>query len=111
MAVPDQDSDLAKNRPAHGRGFGDGEARGRQARGAPWGKLAGQGLYRKGIDMLQVVSVVGAITILGAFAADQLGWISPSRLSYALANLVGAGLLTVVAVVDRQVGFIVLQGA
>ena len=60
---------------------------------------------------MQVLSIIGALAVLGAFAADQLGWITPSRLSYALANFVGAGLLTVVAVVDRQVGFILLQGA
>ena len=55
--------------------------------------------------------MVGALAVLAAFAADQFGWVSPNRLSYALANLVGAGLLTAVAVVDRQAGFIVLQGA
>lgn len=60
---------------------------------------------------MQVVSIVGALAVLGAFAANQFGWIASSRLSYALANFVGAGLLTIVAVVDRQVGFILLQGA
>jgi hypothetical protein len=60
---------------------------------------------------LQALSIVGALAVLGAFAAHQLGWISPSRLSYALANFLGAGVLTVVAVVEGQVGFIVLQGA
>lgn len=60
---------------------------------------------------MQVLSVVGALAVVGAFAAHQLGWIGPSRLSYALANFLGAGLLTVVAVVDGQVGFILLQGA
>ena len=60
---------------------------------------------------MQVLSIVGALAVLAAFAADQLGWISPQRLPYALANFVGAALLTVVAVVDQQVGFIVLQGA
>lgn len=61
--------------------------------------------------MLQAVSVAGALLILGAFAANQLGWIRPSQLPYAFANLVGAGILTVVALADRQVGFVVLQGA
>lgn len=61
--------------------------------------------------MLQVVSILGALAILGAYAADQLGWINPSRLSYSVANFVGAGILTFVAVVDEQIGFIVLQGA
>ena len=61
--------------------------------------------------MLQVVSVLGALAILGAFVANQFGWVQPSQLPYAVANLVGAGILTVVAVVDRQVGFIILQGA
>jgi hypothetical protein len=61
--------------------------------------------------ILQVVSILGALAILGAYAADQLGWINPSRLSYSVANFAGAGILTFVAVVDVQVGFIVLQGA
>jgi hypothetical protein len=61
--------------------------------------------------LLQAISILGALAILGAFAANQLGWVRPSQLSYAVANLVGAGILTVVAVVDRQVGFVVLQGA
>ena len=55
--------------------------------------------------------MVGALAILGAFAANQLGWVRPSQLSYAAANFVGAGVLTAVAVVDRQIGFVVLQGA
>ncbi len=60
---------------------------------------------------MQVVSILGALAILGAFAANQFGWMRPSQLSYAGANFVGAGVLTVVAVVDRQIGFVVLQGA
>ena len=65
----------------------------------------------KGASMLQLISVLGALAILGAFAANQLGWIRPSQLSYAAANFVGAAILTAVAVVDRQIGFVVLQGA
>jgi len=60
---------------------------------------------------LQFVSILGALAILTAFAANQFGWIKPSQLSYAVANFAGAGILTVVAVMDRQVGFVVMQGA
>ena len=61
--------------------------------------------------MLQAVSILGALGVLGAFAADQFGWVDPGRLSYALANFVGAGILTAVAIVEGQVGFVLLQGA
>ncbi len=61
--------------------------------------------------MLQAVSILGALAVLGAFAADQFGWVDPGRLSYALANFAGAGILTAVAVVEGQVGFVLLQGA
>ena len=61
--------------------------------------------------LLQVISVLGALAILGAFAANQLGWINPSQFSYTLANFVGAAILTVVAIVDQQIGFVLLQGA
>jgi len=60
--------------------------------------------------MLQVISVLGALAILVAYAANQFGWITPSQLSYAITNFVGAGILTVVAIVDRQIGFVLLQG-
>jgi hypothetical protein len=60
--------------------------------------------------MLQAISVLGALAILIAYAANQFGWISPSRLSYTLANFVGAGILTAVAIADRQIGFSLLQG-
>jgi hypothetical protein len=60
--------------------------------------------------VLQVVSILGALAILIAYAANQFGWIRPSQLSYTLANFVGAGILTVVAIVDRQIGFVLLQG-
>ena len=60
--------------------------------------------------MLQAISVLGALAILAAFAANQFGWITPSQLSYSVANFVGAAILTAVAIVDRQIGFILLQG-
>ena len=60
--------------------------------------------------MLQVISVLGALAILGAFAANLFGWIQPSNLWYLVANFLGSAVLTVVAVVDQQLGFILLEG-
>ena len=60
--------------------------------------------------MLQAISVLGALAILGAFAANMFGWIRPSNLLYSVANFLGSAVLTVVAVVDRQLGFILLEG-
>jgi hypothetical protein len=50
--------------------------------------------------LLQVISVFGALAILGAYAANLLGWLGPANLSYSVANLIGSGLLTFIAIVD-----------
>jgi hypothetical protein len=60
--------------------------------------------------VLQVISVFGALAILAAFAANLFGWIRPSNLLYSVANFLGSAVLTVVAVVDWQLGFILLEG-
>jgi hypothetical protein len=60
--------------------------------------------------MLQVISVLGALAILGAYAANLAGWVSPSNLSYSVANFLGSAVLTVIAVIDQQIGFILLEG-
>ncbi len=60
--------------------------------------------------MLQMISVLGAIAILGAYAANLLGWLGPANLPYSVANLIGSGILTIVAVVDQQLVFILLEG-
>ena len=60
--------------------------------------------------MVQVFSVVGALLILLAFAANQFGRLDTSNLSYQVANFVGSGILTVVAVIEVQLGFILLEG-
>ena len=57
----------------------------------------------------QLASILGAIMVLGAFAALQRGWLKATDRVYNLLNLVGAWLLCWVAVVDRRVGFIVLE--
>lgn len=59
--------------------------------------------------LFQVISLVGACLILGAYVANQRGWSGPTKLSYNLANLFGGLLLGWVAIVDRRVGFILLE--
>ncbi len=60
--------------------------------------------------MLQAVSVLGALAILAAYAANQFRLIGPSNLSYSAMNFVGSAVLTVIAVVEVQWGFILLEG-
>lgn len=58
----------------------------------------------------QVVSLLGAAMLLGAFLGNQRGWLRPEMRAYNALNFFGALLLTWVAVVDRRLGFIVLEG-
>ncbi len=60
--------------------------------------------------MLQAVSVIGALAVLAAYAANQLRLIGPSNLSYSAMNFVGSAVLGVVAVVEAQWGFLLLEG-
>ena len=60
--------------------------------------------------VVQAVSVIGALLILGAFAANLLQWMNTSNLWYSLLNFVGSAILMVIAVIDQQYGFILLEG-
>jgi hypothetical protein len=61
--------------------------------------------------LYQLISLLGAAMILGAYAALQRGWLGLRDRSYHILNFVGSALLTVVAIEDRRVGFIILEGA
>lgn len=60
--------------------------------------------------LLQVVSVAGALAILAAYGANQFGLIGPANLSYAALNFLGSATLAAIAVRERQLGFILLEG-
>jgi hypothetical protein len=59
----------------------------------------------------QIMSLIGAALILGAYLALQRGWLGREDRIFHATNLVGAALLTVVAIADQRIGFIVLEGA
>jgi hypothetical protein len=60
---------------------------------------------------IQLVSVLGSLLVLVAYVASQFGYLSAKGLAYAFANIVGSGILAVVAALEAQWGFLVLEGA
>ena len=59
----------------------------------------------------QLVQVAGALCVLAAFAAAQLGLLSTRSRRYLLLNLAGSLVLAALAALDRQLGFLLLEGA
>jgi hypothetical protein len=60
---------------------------------------------------VQLVSVLGSLLVLVAYVANQFGYLSAKGLAYAFANIVGSGILAVIAALEAQWGFLVLEGA
>jgi fluoride ion exporter CrcB/FEX len=60
--------------------------------------------------MAQVIQIIGALVILSAFAAQQLGELAADSRLYLLLNLVGSVVLAILAVIEGQLGFILLEG-
>ena len=60
---------------------------------------------------LQIVSVVGALMVLTAYGLIQSGIWRELDSGYLALNIIGSLLLGIVAVVERQAGFILLEFA
>ena len=58
----------------------------------------------------QLVQLVGALLILVAFAAAQLGWADVRSRRYLWANAVGSFVLALAAWHEGQWGFLLLEG-
>jgi drug/metabolite transporter (DMT)-like permease len=61
--------------------------------------------------LYQIISLIGAVMILAAYAGNQRGWMDRRSLWYNLLNLVGSAFLAWVAILDRRLGFIFLESA
>jgi hypothetical protein len=58
----------------------------------------------------QLISFVGALLILIAYAGHQLGWINSRGAGYNILNAAGSAILFWIALHPFQIGFIVLEG-
>ncbi len=59
--------------------------------------------------MDQVVQLIGAVLILAAFVLAQQRRLATDSVTYLALNAAGAALLAVVAVLDRDLGFTLLE--
>ena len=59
--------------------------------------------------LIQTISVLGAIMVLGAYAMIQVGYWRELDSGYLALNVIGSLLLGIVALIERQVGFVLLE--
>ena len=59
---------------------------------------------------IQILSLIGSLMILTAFGATQFNKMTSSSMPYLVLNFVGSLILAVVAVVEVQWGFLLLEG-
>ena len=61
------------------------------------------------MNTVQLVSLAGAMTILAAFVLQQFGRWKASEPAYLLTNMIGAAVLTAVAWLESQWGFLLME--
>ena len=60
--------------------------------------------------MEQVISVGGSLLILAAFVGNLFGKVRTNGLPYIVLNVVGSAILSTIAVLEEQWGFLLLEG-
>lgn len=63
------------------------------------------------MDVVDVLEIAGALTILAAFAASQAGRLEQRTRTYQVLNLVGSAVLAVIAAAHGSWGFLLLEGS
>jgi hypothetical protein len=63
------------------------------------------------MNLQQLVSFLGALLILIAYAGHQLNWMDSRRPTYNVLNGVGSALLAYIAFHPVQIGFVILEVA
>lgn len=58
----------------------------------------------------QLVQIAGSLLILAAFAAAQAGRLPIDSQLYLVLNFIGSAILAVLAWIDQQWGFLLLEG-
>lgn len=61
-------------------------------------------------DLVQIVSILAALLQLVAYALMQLRRLQADTYTYQLCNVVGSFLMTNVAIINREYGFILMEG-
>ena len=62
------------------------------------------------MSLSDVAQIAGALCVLAAFATAQFGVLPTQSRSYLLLNLAGSAVLAVLAAIDREPGFLLLEG-
>ena len=60
--------------------------------------------------MFQVVQIAGSLLVLFGFLGAQRGWFGQRSRVYLAVNAIGSTTLAIAALVDRQWGFLLLEG-
>ena len=59
--------------------------------------------------MLDLLQILGALGVLVPFVWVQLGSLRPTSLAYLVPNVLGSSLLAVLALIDHDWGFLLLE--
>jgi hypothetical protein len=60
--------------------------------------------------VIQIGALLGSLAVLAAYGASQTRRLSAASLPYIMLNLIGSGALAAVAIIERQWGFLLLEG-